>query len=872
MTRKKYIGLFWFFLFSFLFTLTSQAYTYLEMGAGAQALVQEILEQIRPREALILEVVGDEVYINLGQNHVSPGQQFEVFGVGQVIMDPTTQEVLGTTEELRGVIEIIRVRDRTAIGVVAGELRSAIAAQDMAYQKMEGDKRTVAVYRFATASGEISELAWNLQEMVISRLARTHHFQVIERQQIDQILEEYRFSYLGLIEESTAQEAGMLLGADTVLMGSLADLGESIEFNARLTETETGRTLATSSVQVKKDSTLAGMLERILEGEVDEPEERKEPREILLTGIRILPRIGEIRVGKEMTFLARGIDQYGNEIPISPTWVVKGGVGEVYPLQGEQVRFQALTMGSGQLEVTLGALHTVVPLNILPPPRILNQLQVFPQEILLDPQEGIRVLARGIDQYGEYMEVEPYWYVLRGVGKVIPDRGRETFFTATEPGEGTLVAEVAGIRKTIPVDVREYPVLQKIEIKTPEETFIAGESYFFQVLGWDQYGRRIPLSPEWSIQGNIGELILPSGTTSRFLAQEAGEGTVTVSDQQISASLNIQVLAPPVKRLRIEPGDTVLKTGESRTFQVKGLDMYGQERQFEASWKIEGDIGLITTARNDTITFMAQKAGTGYLVVSGEGLTELIQIRVQERTPSSIIINPRQVRIPLGKPYRFTATVLDQDGEAIHVSPHWYVADDIGRLSSTTGRLIYFTPTRRGSGRLIVSYGALRTEVRIQVYFHGIGLTTAQLDSLHLSLPILTFSSGSGITGKETGFSYRGTEYQGDPVHLFYYQSVRHLYLRQKKPSPFLGLRSSLALGYFGEESSRPGEFSLFEFKQGVEGGLLIPIGRRLELNTAYGFSLDSWGLYRSYTGDGEKKEISELIGTYVNLSLRFLF
>lgn len=871
MPRKSLLLLF--FLFFILLSSPGQAHMYLEMGAGAQALVQEILEQVRPREALVLEVVGDEIYLNLGRDDVSRGQRFEVFGVGQVIIDPKTQEILGTTEELRGVIEILRVRDRTSIGVVVGDLKSPIQAEDMAYQKIVGDGQTVAVYRFATASGEISELAWNLQEMVISRLARSHYFQVIERQQIDQLLEEYRFSYIGLIEESTAQEAGMLLGADTVLMGSLSDLGESIEFNARLTETETGRTLATSSVQVQKDATLAGMLERILEKEPAEQEEKKEdPREIMLTGIRILPRMGEIREGKEMTFLARGIDQYGNEIPISPTWMVQGGVGEVRPLVGEQVRFLATNVGQGELQVELGALRSSVPLNILPPPRIISRLEVFPQEISLDPGMGIRVVARGVDQYGEYMEVEPYWYVLQEVGNITPEKGRETYFTSTRPGEGILVAEMAGIRRNIPVKVREYPVLHRLEMYLEERTLIAGKSYSLQVQGWDQYGEPISIHPQWSLEGDLGEMIPPTGKSTRFHPWRAGEGIISVTAESLSVSQQIQVIDPPLGRLLIEPGDTLLKTGESRTFRVKGFDIFGEEKEFTAHWRMEGDMGELTVARNDTVTFRAQKAGSGYLVVEGEDLAHHVRIRVQERIPTSIRIHPGNMVLPLGRAQQFTATVLDQDGESMNLIPRWSVTNDLGRLSYTTGRLITLTPTRRGSGRLIASYGALRTEVNIQVKFRGIGITTAQPDFLESSLPLLTFSSGSRIIGRETGISYSRTHYQGDPVHCFYYQGSHQLFLRLKKPSPFLGLRSNLALGYYGEDSSRAGEFSILEGKQGVEGGLLIPLGRRLELKTAYGYSFDSLGFFEGYLGYAEEKQMDELIDTYFHLSLRFLF
>lgn len=874
MPERKMVGLIVLVILLLHSNIPAHASLYQEMGAGAQALVQEILEQVRPREAIILEMSHDEIYLNLGREEVSLGQVFEVYGVGEVILDPKTQEILGTTEDHKGTIEIIRVRDKTSIGRVIGEVESPIQPGDLAYQRVEGVRRRVAVYRFATAKGEISEFAWNLQEMIISRLARTYSFQVIERQQLDQLLEELHYSYTGLIEESTAQEAGRLLGADTVLMGSLADLGESIEINGRLTETMTGKTIATSTVRIEKDAILERMLHTILEKE--EEDERREPEETLITGIRILPGSREIQIGREMAFTAQGINQYGEEIPVSATWTVEGGVGEVYPRRGERVLFRGLHAGEGQLTIELGALKTSISLTVLPPPRVLTYLDVFPKEAILEPHEMIRFTVMGLDEYREPMKTEALWYLLEDIGEVIPERGEETYFLAKEPGEGTLVVEATGIRTLIPIVVEEAPRVDRFDLIAQEEVFYRGQSYEISSVAWDQYGEEISISPEWSVSSHLGEFSSPRESTITFRALKAGEGMITATSDSVSSSLPITIIEPPLVKILIEPGELTLKTSETRNLQVKGYNSLGERIDIKAQWRILGevDIGRVESTRDDWATFQAHKSGTGLILAQVGQLVETIEVRVEERIPSYMVLYPKENDLRLGRREIFTATVLDQDKRVMQVTPQWRIADNLGEVSITSSGSFELIPRRRGSSILSASYGDLLIRLPVTVNYRGVGLTYLHLEPLEMNLPVLTFSSGSRLRGQETGLSYRKVEIEREPAHLLWFHSVNTLFLLGRRPSPFLALRSQLGLSYFGEDSSQAGEVSLVNVDQGVEAGLLIPLGKRVELSGSYGYSFDGLGFYEDHFGAERerKKDLGDLVRSYFNISLRFLF
>lgn len=70
-----------------------------------------------PFSAKVIKVTGDSVYINAGTNlNVKPGMAFRVYSVGEAIIDPDTNLVLGQEEKMVGVIEVKTVQDKFSIG------------------------------------------------------------------------------------------------------------------------------------------------------------------------------------------------------------------------------------------------------------------------------------------------------------------------------------------------------------------------------------------------------------------------------------------------------------------------------------------------------------------------------------------------------------------------------------------------------------------------------------------------------------------------------------------------------------------------------------------------------------------------------------
>jgi curli biogenesis system outer membrane secretion channel CsgG len=76
--------------------------------------------------------------------------------------------------------------------------------------------------------------------MIITRLINTGKVDVVERSQLQHIMEEKSLGQSGVVEEKEEMQAAQLAGADLVLVGSAGIAGEKIEADARVVDLKSG--------------------------------------------------------------------------------------------------------------------------------------------------------------------------------------------------------------------------------------------------------------------------------------------------------------------------------------------------------------------------------------------------------------------------------------------------------------------------------------------------------------------------------------------------------------------------------------------------------------------------------------------------------
>lgn len=84
----------------------------------------------------------------------------------------------------------------------------------------------------------------------------TNGVKIIERKNLEKILNEQKFQSSGLVDDSSAKDIGKIAGVDYVCYGDMKDIGNEITVNARLVDVESGEVISISRTTVEKDKYL----------------------------------------------------------------------------------------------------------------------------------------------------------------------------------------------------------------------------------------------------------------------------------------------------------------------------------------------------------------------------------------------------------------------------------------------------------------------------------------------------------------------------------------------------------------------------------------------------------------------------------------
>ncbi len=83
---------------------------------------------------------------------------------------------------------------------------------------------------------------------LISSFVEDGRFKVVERSKIDEVLNELKLSSTELVDRSSAVKTGRILGAESIITGSIIEKESSIEVIARMVDTETSAILTANDV------------------------------------------------------------------------------------------------------------------------------------------------------------------------------------------------------------------------------------------------------------------------------------------------------------------------------------------------------------------------------------------------------------------------------------------------------------------------------------------------------------------------------------------------------------------------------------------------------------------------------------------------
>lgn len=156
---------------------------------------------------------------------------------------------------------IITVEARDEAGNVASKEIAVIREVPKALQLKERLSLTVIPFEH---KGIVSDASMSFQDNLINSLVNQQRFRVVERGQLDVILQEQKLSRSQLVDQSTALKLGRLVAAGSVLTGSIIETRKGIEIVARMIDVETSEIMETKDVYDEANDLL--VLMKLAEG------------------------------------------------------------------------------------------------------------------------------------------------------------------------------------------------------------------------------------------------------------------------------------------------------------------------------------------------------------------------------------------------------------------------------------------------------------------------------------------------------------------------------------------------------------------------------------------------------------------------------
>lgn len=111
--------------------------------------------------------------------------------------------------------------------------------------------------------GVSQSLAEAVSENLRTMLIISGAFRVVERNQLEEILTEYKLSQGGITENSHAIRIGTLAEANLIMIGSITKMFESYIINARLLNVESGVSVLAQKVEIGSEAEFPGKIDEL---------------------------------------------------------------------------------------------------------------------------------------------------------------------------------------------------------------------------------------------------------------------------------------------------------------------------------------------------------------------------------------------------------------------------------------------------------------------------------------------------------------------------------------------------------------------------------------------------------------------------------
>ena len=323
-----------------------------------------------------------------------------------------------------------------------------------------------------------------------------------------------------------------------------------------------------------------------------------------LDRIEVSPSSVSLTIGEDRQFAAKGFDQNGNEIPITPQWSTDGGTID------QTGKYTATEVGDFTVTASVqgSSVTGTASVHVTQPSGQLAKIVVSPRRAILYPGKSKQFTAKGYDNNGNEVPITPIW---RATGGTITQQGlykagfRDGYYIVTARAKGSLVTGIAYVK------IRHR--LSRIELTPHKVTLPPRGKQQFTAVGYDDNGNVVPFSPKWST--TYGK-ITQQGLYKAPVIPGYAIVSVKAKGTWISAYAYVKIYQKLAK-IVVTPSLAKLKRNKTIQFKATGYDKNGNEVPFIPKWHVTGgnitSTGLYTAPSRRGYYFLTVRAKNTYI-------------------------------------------------------------------------------------------------------------------------------------------------------------------------------------------------------------------------------------------------------------------
>ena len=232
-------------------------------------------------KGFIIAIKNSKIYLDYTDNDVNVGDMLKVIKKGGYFTHPVTGEMIKEKDEIVAKLEIINAYDSYSEAItyptnLISKLEIGMRVYKISEEEQENNafKKSIAVHSLNVVGAEGSYLGLYMADLLVQSIYESGNFRVIDRQTIDDQMQEMNYSLSGYINEEEAVNYGRTAGVDYFIMGmvdlEVRETSTGIPFKSMVSAAEilSGKNLGSdlvSNSEIKQLTAISNVSIRVVE-------------------------------------------------------------------------------------------------------------------------------------------------------------------------------------------------------------------------------------------------------------------------------------------------------------------------------------------------------------------------------------------------------------------------------------------------------------------------------------------------------------------------------------------------------------------------------------------------------------------------------